>query len=172
MATLGDITELRLQTTFDLIIAPYHVFQNLASDAAVAGLFATVRAHLAPEGRCIPNTFRPLADPATLIAKWESPSEDLDWEVPIEGVVVRCYVRRAGVRAQPLVLYPDLIYRRYHGGRCAEQAVTSIAMRCWYPEELRERIRQEGFVVTDSWGGYGGEAYGAGPELVVAFAEA
>jgi SAM-dependent methyltransferase len=172
VAAVGDITQLRLPARFDLIIAPYRVFQNLVTEAEVAGLFATVRTHLAQGGRCILNTFRPRADPATLIAKWQVPSEDLDWEIPFEGGVLRCYVRRARVRPEPLVLHPDLIYRRCLEGLLQDEAVASIAMRCWYPEELQERIRQEGFVVTGSWGGYEGEPYGTGPELIVAFAEA
>jgi hypothetical protein len=161
-----------LQARFDLIIAPYRVFQNLGTDAEVAGLFATVRAHLAPAGRCILNAFRPRADPATLIATWQVPREDLEWERPVEGGVLRCFARRAGVRAEPLVLYPDLIYRRYRGETLEEEAVSSIAMRCWYPGELQERVSTAGFVVTDTWGGYEGEEYGVGPELIVAFREA
>jgi hypothetical protein len=172
VTTVGDITDLQLRTHFDLIIAPFHVFQNLATDTQVQGLFATVRAHLAPGGRCILNTFRPLGDPATLVAKWQTPSEDLDWEVSTDAGIVRCYVRRAGASITPLVLYPDLIYRRYRGRDIDDEAVASIAMRCWYPEELRERVRRAGFAITDVWGGYQGEAYGEGPELVIAFTEA
>lgn len=171
VATVGDITQLDLHREFDCIIAPYRVFQNLATDAEVTGLFDSVRTHLARGGRCMLNTFRPLADPATLIAKWQTPGEDLDWELPVEGGVVQCHVRRAGVRTQPLVLFPDLIYRRYRNSRLENEAVSSIAMRCWYPDELLQRIRGEGFELTDKWGGYEGETWGSGPELIVAFTQ-
>ena len=154
VVTVGDITQLNLGCQFDCIIAPYRVFQNLATDAEVSGLFATLRAHLATGGRCILNTFMPRADPSVLIAKWETPGEDLDWELSVDGGVVQCHLRRAGVRTQPLVLFPDLIYRRYRDSQLEDEAVSSIAMRCWYPDELEERIRQEGFEVTGRWGGY------------------
>src|SRR5215471_9211543 len=50
---LGDITQFALGRTFDLIIAPYRVFQLLETDAQIDGLFQCVRTHLAPGGTCI-----------------------------------------------------------------------------------------------------------------------
>ena len=48
---LGDITDFALGQRFDLIIAPYRVFQLLETDAQVEGLFQCVRAHLATRGQ-------------------------------------------------------------------------------------------------------------------------
>lgn len=62
----GDITSIHLGRTFDQIIAPFRVLQNLESDEQVDGLFDTVRAHLGPGGRCILNVFQPNRDPETL----------------------------------------------------------------------------------------------------------
>lgn len=50
-----------------------------------------------------------------------------------------------------------------------DEATLRIAMRCYYPDELVARIEAAGFQVTGRWGGYAGEVYGEGPELVVAF---
>src|SRR2546430_715853 len=41
-----DITNFALNQTFDLIIAPYRVLQNLETDGAVIGLFRCIRQHL------------------------------------------------------------------------------------------------------------------------------
>lgn len=172
VATLGDISNLCLNRRFDLVVAPYRVFQNLATDVAIEGFFATVRAHLAPGGTCILNTFHPYADPATILAKWQEAAEDLEWERTDAGDVIRCYVRRGHVQADPLVLYPELIYRRYRAAQVVEEARSRIAMRCWYPADLQGRIRAAGFRVREAWGGYSGEPYGQGPELVVAMTEA
>ena len=49
----GDITDFDLGLTFDLIIAPYRVFQALKIDDQVDGLFRCVRRHLAEKGTCI-----------------------------------------------------------------------------------------------------------------------
>jgi SAM-dependent methyltransferase len=167
---VGDITSLRLGSRFDFIIAPFRVMQNLATDAQVSGLFETVREHLAIDGRCILNAFRPKGDRESMIAEWGSGVESLDWEGPFEGGRVTESSRRTRVEAEPLVIYPDLIFREYAGETLRNETILPIAMRCWYPDELLGVIGSEGFDVTGSWGGYTGEHYGEGPELVVEFA--
>jgi hypothetical protein len=42
-------------------------------------------------------------------------------------------------------------------------------MRCYYPDDFIKLIREHGFTIIDRWGGYQGEAYGQGSELVVQF---
>jgi SAM-dependent methyltransferase len=168
--SVGDITRLRLGSRFDFIIAPFRVLQNLATDTEVSGLFETVREHLAIDGRCVLNAFRPKGDRESMIVEWSSGVESLDWEVPFEDGRVTESSRRTRVEAEPLVLYPDLIFREYAGEVLRNETVLPIAMRCWYPDELLSRIRSEGFDVKGSWGGYAGERYGEGPELVVEFA--
>jgi len=39
----GDITDFKLDRTFDLIIAPFRVLQNLETDQEVDGLFQCIR---------------------------------------------------------------------------------------------------------------------------------
>ena len=50
-----------------------------------------------------------------------------------------------------------------------DEAVLKIPMRCYYPDEFSTLITEHGFRIIDRWGGYAGEAYGVGPELVVRF---
>jgi SAM-dependent methyltransferase len=171
LVSVADIADLHLDARFDFIVAPFRVLQNLATDAQVAGLFAGIREHLDARGRCILNVFRPYRDPEALRAEWRSTEEAIEWEVPVEGGRVVRSVRRTRSEAEPLVLYPDLIYRRYAGDRLVDETVLSIPMRCWYPVELLSRIQAEGFAVTGTWGGYAGEVYGEGPELVVEFTQ-
>jgi hypothetical protein len=68
------------------------------------------------------------------------------------------------------VLRPELVYRSFQGDDLVEEAVLQIVMRCYYPDELLTRIRGERFRVMATFGGYAGEAYGQGNELVVEFA--
>jgi SAM-dependent methyltransferase len=171
---LGDITDLSLGRTFDLIIAPYRVMQNLESDAQVEGLFATIRGHLSPDGSCILNVFRPNRSPDELVRYWTGPgvedgTETPRWEVCCEGDRITASERRARIDAARLVIYPELVYRRYREGALIDEAVLKIAMRCYYPDAFVQLILDHGFQVIDKWGGYRGEAYGAGPELVVQF---
>jgi hypothetical protein len=65
--------------------------------------------------------------------------------------------------------YPELIYRRYVGQTLVDQVLLKIAMRCYYPEEFVQLIARHRFRVLRCWGGYNGEQYGLGPELVVEF---
>src|SRR5262249_15564106 len=108
-----DITNFTLHQTFDLILAPYRVLQNLEADAAVSGLFRCIGQHLVPGGSCILNVFRPNGDPETLRREWCTEQETLEWEVAVEGGRVTCHDRRPRMDPDKLILYPELIYRRY-----------------------------------------------------------
>jgi SAM-dependent methyltransferase len=166
---VGDITNFALGRTFDLIIAPYRVFQNLETDAAVAGLFECIREHLAPGGSCVLNVFRPSREPDTMRREWCTESEKLSWEVSVTGGRVTCHDRRPRMNPDTLVLYPELIYRRYADDSVVDETVLKIAMRCYYPEQFVQLIAKHGFQVFRRWGGYMGEPYGEGSELIAQF---
>ncbi len=168
---VGDITDFDLGQTFDFIIAPFRVLQNLETDAEVDGLFRCVHKHLASGGSCILNVFNPNRDPETLRREWCTDVETLNWEMPIEGGRLACYDRRPRMDKDKLVLYPELVYRRYEGDVLREEAVLKLVMRCYYPDEFEELVVAHGFKVANRWGGYQGEPYGEGQELVIQFAE-
>jgi SAM-dependent methyltransferase len=168
-AELGDISNFSLNQNFDLILAPYRVFQNVETDTGVDGLFECVRQHLAPKGTCILNVFNPKRDRDTLCREWCSDTEQLSWQVSTEDGRVTCHDRRPRMDVDRLILYPELIYRRYVGQTLVDQVLLKIAMRCYYPEEFVQLIARHRFHVLRCWGGYNGEQYGLGPELVVEF---
>ncbi len=165
----GDISRLDLGQRFDLIIAPFRVMQNLETDAEVDGMLDGIARHLAPGGTCILNVFRPFYAPGELRERWLVPGEKLAWEAPVEGGKAACYDRRIDVDEQRLVLYPDLVYRRYRADTLVEEVVLHLAMRCYYPDTFAALIIGHGFRIVNQWGGYEGEPYGEGPELVVQF---
>ena len=68
-----------------------------------------------------------------------------------------------------MVFYPELIYRTYRNDELVDETVLKIVMRCYYPDEFENVITDHGFQVIQRWGGYHGEAYGDGPELVIEF---
>lgn len=169
---IGDIANLNLGKVFDLITAPYRVFQNLETDAEVRGFFESVHRHLASEGRCILNVFMPNREPAALREEWISEEEYPCWEVPIEGGRITCHGKNARMDKDKMILYPELIYRTYRGGTLQDEAILKIVMRCYYPDEFEQLIVEHGFEVICRWGGYAGQVYGKGPELIVEFKEA
>ncbi len=166
----GDITDLELGKRFDLILAPFRVFQTLETDREVSGFFKTIRNHLTKEGTAILNVFRPKLDRDRIRNEWVTGVEQLRWEVPFEGGRVTLHDRRSRMDRERLVLYPELIYRRYRDDELVDEAVLKIVMRCYYPEQLLNLIATHGFRVVNKCGGYAGERYGEGPELIVEFA--
>ncbi len=165
---LADVTEYSLGRRFDRVIAPFRMLQNLATDNAVDGFFQRIAAHLEADGVAVVSAFNPNRTRDEMVAHWTVPAEELEWEAPDGTDTVRCFVRRARFTTEPLVLYPDIIYRRVRAGRVVDEVVLSVPMRCYYPEELVQLVERHGFEIADTWGGYAGEAYGSGNELVVA----
>lgn len=166
---LGDITNLNLGSQFDLVIAPFRVMQNLETDEEVDGLFDSIRRHLKPEGSCILNVFNPKADKETMCREWCSDSERFAWEAPYGSHTVRVHDRRLAMDRERMVLYPELIWREYDGDHLVDEARLQICMRVYYPDEFVRLVASHGFKVVDRWGGYAGEPYGEGPELVAEF---
>jgi hypothetical protein len=167
-AQIADITDLNLGRKFELIIAPFRVFQGLETDEEVSGFFRTVRTHLSPEGTCILCAFKPREGMAT---QWASEEEILEWETAVEGGRVACFSRPIRIDVERQVIYPDLIYRRYRGDNVEDEAVLKLAMRYYYPEQFVGVVESHGFRIVNRWGGYAGERYGEGPELVLQFCD-
>ncbi len=166
---LGDITNLNLGRRFDWITAPFRVLQNLETDGQVNGLFQVIRSHLAPGGNCILNVFHPNRDPQGLCEQWVDPQEQPDWEKMVDGERVVCSSLAAAMDKEKLVLYPQIIYRRYRGDTLLDEAVLKIVMRCYYPHDFEALVENHDFKIVNRWGGYHGESYGHGPELVLQF---
>ena len=67
------------------------------------------------------------------------------------------------------MLYPELVWRRYDREALVDEATLQTAMRCYYPDEFAALVSSHGFRIVERWGGYTGEPYGEGPELVLRF---
>ncbi len=167
--SVADISDFALGRKFEIIIAPFRVLQNLETTAEVDGLLACVRRHLAPDGTCILNAFNPSYGPDELREKWLVPGEQLNWETATADGRVACYDRRARIDKGELVVYPDLVYRHYRGPILVREVVLHIAMRCYYPETFEQIILDHRYEIVNRWGGYQGEQYGKGPELILQF---
>ncbi|MEQ1875273.1 MAG: class I SAM-dependent methyltransferase [Bdellovibrionia bacterium] len=169
-AQIGDITKLALSKKFDLVVAPYRVLQALESKTEIDGLFETIRSHLRPTGSCVLNVFNPNRPREELIATWQKPGEIPAWEKTLDdGSVVIHTEKYHRMDKVNLVLYPELIYRTYYGGVLKHEFVQKIKMKCYYPDEFRSLVTSHGFEIVGEWGGYDGQKYGEGPELVLQF---
>ena len=168
---VGDITSFDLGRKFDLIIAPFRVFQNLETDKEVGGFFDGVQRHLSPKGTCILNVFNPKRDLEAMRRGWCVEGEIFSWEVPIKGGRVTCHDVRKRMDPGKLILYPELIYRRYEDDALKDEVVLRIVMRCYYSQQFGQLIVDHGFKLINRWGGYAGEPYGQGPELIIQFTQ-
>ena len=165
---VGDITNFHIDHKYDLIIAPYRVFQNLETDSQVDGLFNCIRNHLKPEGTCILNVFQPW--PVNRIKEsWGEKAEKFCWEKPYEKGYVTCHDRKEHFDSQKLILYPETIYRYYIDEALVEAVTQKICMRLYYPDQFVNLIKEKRFSIIDCWGGYKGEPYSEGDELIVQF---
>ena len=170
---LGDITALHLGEAFDLVIAPFRVLQSLDSETKVTALMRTIREHLAPGGTAVLNAFMPRYAKAEMARLWPTDGETEHGEATLaNGDRLTTSDTRRHMDAERQVLYPELIYRRYRDGALVDEHVNPISMRYYYPDQLIELVAKSGFTVTETWGGYDEEAFGDGPELVVAFTRA
>ena len=166
----GDITNLNLGKTFDLVIAPYRVLQALESDKEVQGFFETIAKHLNPSGRGIVNVFKPKMSAEEMKTNWCQPGEIINQETNMEDGSRLVYAfRQHKMDKEKLVIYPDMIYRRYVNEDLVEEIIHPIKMRCYYPDEFKQLIKDMDFTITGSWGGYNNEEYGDEPELVIEF---
>jgi len=164
-----DVTCLALRKKFGLIIAPFRVFQNVDTDEEVDAFFHSIHRHLSPHGSCILNVFRPNAPPGDLLKTWKDHDESFAWEKPLGSGLLKHYYKRKKINREPLVLYPELIYRYYENEELVDEVCSVVPMRVYYADEFKKVIQDHGFGVVDTWGGYDGEKYDEGPELIVKF---
>jgi SAM-dependent methyltransferase len=166
----GDICSIKFQERFDLIIAPFRVFQALEHPAQVSGLMGVIREHLKKDGVAFLNVFNPKFSREEMGTVWCRHSETHYDELVFQnGDILKTSDLRQRIDADNQVMYPTLIYRRFRDGKLIDEHRNPICMKYYYPDEFKKLILDHGFEVTQAWGGYRGEAYGVGPELLIGF---
>lgn len=170
-ADISDFDLTSEEPSFDLITAPFRVMQNLETDAQVDGLMRCIKKHLAPGGEAILNTFQPRGGYKELKTFWSSRNGSVPcWSKSDGNHTVIMSDDCTAFRSDPVAVYPKLIYRRYNeSNTLIDESILEIVMRVWQPDELTSLINRHGFKITECLGGYEGEPWGEGPELVVAF---
>ncbi len=133
---VADIADFDLGRRFDLVTAPFRVIQNLETDAQFDGLFRCIRKHLAPDGECILNVFKPFMDRETFAETWRRREEKFWQENTFEGGRVTTHDARPRVDPETMVLYPEIIYRLWQGDTMVDEQVLKIAMKCFWPDEI------------------------------------
>jgi SAM-dependent methyltransferase len=118
--TRADIADFDLgeDERFDLIVAPFRVFQNLQNDVLVNGLFRCIDRHLAPGGSAILTAFNPNRTPDEMRRTWCVPGEQFDFErVLDDGTRLVRHHRRPRLQSDPLVVFPGTRLSSLRRGR-------------------------------------------------------
>jgi SAM-dependent methyltransferase len=151
----GDIRALALGRRFALVLCPYSLVTYCLGDDDLRGLFASVRAHLAPEGRFVVDAFVP---------RPPAPDDDgfrLDYRRPYGDAIL---VRSRRLRA--VDARTNRIERRYEitevDGAVRERIDVTELVRPFAPEALRAAVVAAGFGVEREWWDYGARADGDG----------
>ncbi|MBI3288631.1 MAG: hypothetical protein HYZ74_03830 [Elusimicrobia bacterium] len=144
----------RLPRRFDWIFMATNALQHLHDRESVDALFERVRAHLNPGGKFLfdvmnPNAEKLARDPALRYRRktFRPPAgEPIDVDA------------RSGYDPQSRILEFDLFYSK--AGR-PDFRTKHVELRCFFPQELDELCRRNGFAIESKHGDYKGGAFDA-----------
>jgi hypothetical protein len=129
-----------------------------------------IREHLKKDAVAVLNVFKPKYTKEEIAKTWCQKSEVHYYDLTApNGDVLKVSDLRERIDTTNQVMYPVLIYRRYRDGTLFDEHRNPICMKYYYPDEFKKIIQDFGFKITRSWGGYRGESYGPGSELVIEF---
>ncbi|PPT17143.1 class I SAM-dependent methyltransferase [Xanthomonas arboricola] len=152
----------------DLVISPFRVFQNLMYDNEVAGFFSCLDRCLLPNAVAIFDVFMPNFSSEEFLKLGPS-ARCLDWEKELDdGSRFSKSSERIFVSKSPPFVISRITYERVSGsGISIDVSTIDVPMRIWQPDELIEVVRSHGYEVLRKHGGFAGEAWGEGPDLVL-----
>jgi len=139
--TEGNMANFSLGAQFPLIIIPFRSFQGLTEESDITGCLQCVKAHLAPGGRFIVNCFRPYRD---IHRRYPYP-EEVMWER--EGIVAKH--RGDNIDTKRQMIWPTMIYETG-----SERIEEPLALRYYYPGQLKKLLRKAGFKILEQHGDY------------------
>ncbi|MDD5529438.1 MAG: class I SAM-dependent methyltransferase [bacterium] len=170
-AIMGNICDFKLDKTFDMIIASFRVIQALETIAELHNCLNCIKKHLSAGGFCILNVFNPSLSKEEMGKSWRKEGETFCWEKidSKTGHKIIHFDERQKIDPGNQVLYPTMIYRVYDGDKLINEVRQDIVMKYYYPEEFESIIVNAGFEIQEKYGGYHGEKYGQGKELVIKF---
>jgi len=145
----GDMRNFNFNEKFKLIFIPFRTFQNLVTDEEQKNCLQCCHQHLEDDGLIIVNVFRPWG---IIDESWIQP-EQTDYETTKNGVTVKRTHIRESVDSQNQIIYPTLIYYVTESGK-TEKFYEYLQMKYFYPDQLRDLLKQNGFEVIDEFGYY------------------
>jgi SAM-dependent methyltransferase len=162
----GDCREFELGRKFALIFMAFNSMQHLHDHASLAGLFSSVRKHLAANGRFIFDVFNPKI--SALARTPEDRRPEREYEDP-EG--------KGTIVLEQTMHYDDAsqvsrikwyFSRRGSNGLEPDFRVEDLHLRCFFPQELDLLVRSQGFELLDKFGNFERKPFASGdPKQIV-----
>ena len=165
----ADLRGARLGRRFPLVTIPFRTMFLLATDADWLAALATVHSHLAPGGRLALDVFVP--DPALLA---EGGRLDFTGEFDLAGPEagrVAVWDHWSYDTAAQVARRRRVSERLDDSGLVTERRHHLLELTWRWPGEVTRLLELGGFEVTERFGGFDGEPFGAGAGDLVLVAE-
>jgi 2-polyprenyl-3-methyl-5-hydroxy-6-metoxy-1,4-benzoquinol methylase len=141
-----DCRTMELGRTFKLIFSATNAMQHLTDGESIDTFLSAARRHLSNDGRLILDVMNPSVKKLSRTA--DEPYAFKAFTMP-DGRSMEVEAR-SWYRSDVQQLRFTLTYR--HAGEIVRKK--DVAMRCFFPEELRALCRHNGFAITQQFGDY------------------
>ena len=148
----GDMREVELGETFDLVLCTFNTFLHLYTRPDIEAFFEKVRGHLAPGGQFICDISLP--QPGDLARDPNRAYSAPRFRHPTTGQMVR-YAERFDYDAARQILFVTMEFSPING---EEPWVVPLAHRQFFPQEIEAHLHYNGFEVVEVKGGFENEA--------------
>jgi SAM-dependent methyltransferase len=164
----GDMRDVDLGRTFQLILIPYRTFMHLLTPTDQVQALLNIRAHLAANGRLIFNIY----DPSPLMLHPDAASEGLQFDTqfthPANGRrVMAWYSRRIDI-AQQLIQQHMLFEELDDEGAVVAKHYSPLTLRYSHRYEMHYLLEMCGYEVHDLYGDFERVPYYGGEQIWVA----
>jgi SAM-dependent methyltransferase len=156
----ADMREFDLSRSFKLITVPFRPFQHLATAADQLACLASIRRHMADDGRLILDLFNPSLDALANRPLGEEIEEEPEFATPDGRRIVRRFKTLSHDRFNQLSQIEIVYYIRHPDGR-EERRVHAFAMRYLFRFEAEHLLARAGFEVEHVYAGSDKGAYGS-----------
>jgi SAM-dependent methyltransferase len=156
----GDMRDFTVAGPFKLITIPFRPFQHLTSVADQLACLASVRRHLADDGRLVFDLFNPSLDALVNRQLGVEVDEEPPFNTPDGRRVIRWSKTVSADRFNQVNKF-ELVYYITHPDGREERLVHAFALRHLFRFEAEHLLARAGFALEQVYAGFDRSAYGS-----------
>ncbi|MGC2194583.1 MAG: class I SAM-dependent methyltransferase [Terriglobales bacterium] len=161
----GDCRRFELGRKFALIFMAFNSMQHLHDHASLAGLFTSVRKHLAEGGRFVFDVFNPSI--AILARSAEDRRLEREYADPDgQGTIAFEHTMNYDDATQVSRIKCYFTWRGENGEE-REFRLEDLHLRCFFPQELDLLVRSHGFEIVEKFGNFERKPFASGDQKQV-----